>query len=216
MQIEIAFAYLSTGSVILPILIAAYKPVTLKSKSIRALLYLLLGSLVSDLTAFTLAKNGINTALLGNAYFLFQFLLIAYIFSVELPIKGIIRGTMVAFSMYFCINLFMIQGIFVFNTQSNSIGGLILVGLSLYYLFHVVRNLQAQNSYNSPMLWFTFAVLFYYGGTLLLFLLNNYLVVQDLGTHRLVWILHNFCNIVKNILFAIALWQNYRNPKQYL
>jgi len=66
------------------------------------------------------------------------------------------------------------------------------------------------------MFWVTFAVLCYYGGTLVLFLMNNLMLGKYLASHRMLWILHNICNILKNILLAIALWQSYRNLKPSL
>ena len=56
-------------------------------------------------------------------------------------------------------------------------------------------------------------MLTYYAGNLLLFLTNNYLTLGLEGSHQIMWVLHNLLNISKNMLFAIALWMNYRNKR---
>lgn len=212
MKIEFIFAYTSMGSVLLPLSLSVCQFHKLRG-SILYLFYLLIGSFLSDISSYLLSRSSVNTYWIANFFLLYQFLILLRIYFRELNQPRYLKSTAVVFMVYFLINAFFVQGFFVFNTHSNGLSGLILVTISLYYLFSLLRNLPDRDIYRIPMFWVSFAGLFYYGGTLILFLTNNFLVDKFLGAHRPVWILHNFCNIVKNLLFAIALWHNYRNLK---
>lgn len=215
MQIEILIAYVSMGSILIPFCLSIFQFHRLKG-TLLYLFYLLIGSLLSDATSYLLSRSAMNTNWISNSYLLYQFVILAFIFFMALNHSKLIKYTILLFLIFFVYNLLAVQGLFVFNTYSNSLAGLILVAVALYFLYHMLKDLPLEDIYRLPMFWISFAVLFYYGGTLILFLTNNFLVDRFIGSHRLVWILHNFCNIVKNLLFAIALWHNYRSLKQSL
>jgi len=215
MRIEFIFAYVSTGSVLIPLGLSVFQFYRLKG-GIVFLFYLLAASLLSDASSYLLGRNGMNTYPIANAYLLFQFIILAWMYFVEFNHSKLIKYIIFLFLIFFMINLVGIQGLYVFNTHSNSVAGLILLAISLYFFYNLLKNLPEENIYQLPMFWISFAVLFYYGGTLLIFLTNNFVIDKSLQSHRLVWILHNFCNIVKNLLFAIALWHNYRNLRHSL
>jgi len=215
MKIEFIFAYASMGSVLLPLSLSFFQFYKLKGSALY-LFYLLLGSFLLDVSSYFLNRSAVNTYWIGNIYFICQFLILMTIYFYELNQQRYLKFIAAIFTLYFLVNAVFIQGFFVFNTHSNSLSGLVLAAISLYFLFTLLKDLSEVNIYRIPMFWVSFGVLFYYGGTLILFLTSNFLVDKFLGAHRLVWILHNFCNIVKNLLFAIALWHNYRNLRPSL
>jgi len=215
MKIEIAIAYLSTASVILPFGLAIYQLKYLRN-NLRLILFLLAFSLLADVISYFLSRSAISTIWIANPYLLIQFSLLMMIYFIELQRPRFMIFIALAYIIYFIVSTFFIYGVFNFNTHANSIAGLILVGLSIYYLYHLLKELQVDNIAKVPMFWITFAVLCYYGGTLALFLVNNLMADNYPDSHRMLWIFHNICNILKNILLAIGLWQNYRNLKQSL
>ena len=215
MKIEIAIAYLSTASVILPFGLAIYQLKYLRN-NLRLILFLLAFSLLADVISYFLSRSAISTIWIANPYLLIQFSLLMMIYFIELQRPRFLIFIALAYIIYFIVSTFFIYGVFNFNTYANSISGLILVGLSIYYLYHLLKELQVDNIAKVPMFWITFAVLCYYGGTLALFLVNNLMADNYPDSHRMLWIFHNICNILKNILLAIGLWQNYRNLKQPL
>jgi hypothetical protein len=214
MKIEFFIAYASTASVIVPLVPAIYQARYLKTYS-KLILILLICSLLTDVLSYFLSREGITTNWIVNAYLLVQFSLLWMIYFKELskPRPFVLIATV--FITYF-FGSFFFNDFFNFNTHANSIAGLILVGIAIYHLYHLLNELPAANITNVPMFWVTFAVLCYYGGTLVLFLMNNLMLGKYLASHRMLWILHNICNILKNILLAIALWQSYRNLKPSL
>jgi len=215
MKIEITIAYLSTASVILPFGLAIYQLKYLRN-NLRLILILLLFSLLADGLSYFLSRRAINTNWIVNYYLLIQFSLFGMIYLIELKRPRFLMLIALVFVPYFVIGTMFFYGLFDFNTHANSIAGLILVGISIYYLYHLLKELQVDNIAKVPMFWITFAVLCYYGGTLALFLVNNLMADNYPDSHRMLWIFHNICNILKNILLAIGLWQNYRNLKQPL
>ncbi|MEK6783397.1 MAG: hypothetical protein AABY93_16970 [Bacteroidota bacterium] len=86
------------------------------------------------------------------------------------------------------------------------------MALSLYYLFTLLKELPTATIHRLPILWISFAALGYYGGNFFLFLFSNYLTKSIDGSLAILWVLHNILNVIKNILFAIGLWQAYHNP----
>ena len=215
MKIEFFIAYASTVSVIVPLALAIYQAKHLKSYS-RLILILLLFSLLADGLSYFLSRRAINTNWIVNYYLLIQFSLFGMIYLIELKRPRFLMLIALVFVPYFVIGTMFFYGLFDFNTHVNSIAGLILVGISIYYLYHLLKELQVDNIAKVPMFWISFAVLCYYGGTLVLFLLNNLTADNYPNSHRMYWTFHNICNILKNILLAVGLWQSYRNLKQSL
>ncbi len=64
-----------------------------------------------------------------------------------------------------------------------------------------------------PMFWLNTGVLTYFAGNLFLFAIRNYVIIAFNDNQTMYWSFHNFLNIGKNLLFAIALWQDLRKPK---
>ncbi len=215
MKMEFFIAYTSTVSVIVPLALAIYQAKHLKSYS-RLILILLLFSMMADGLAYFLSRSGINTNWLVNSYLLIQFYFLGMIYFIELKRPRFLMLIVVVFVIYFIISTIFFYELLDFNTQAHSIAGLILVGISIYYLYNLLKELQSDNIAKVPMFWISFAVLCYYGGTLVLFLLNNLMIYNYPNSYTIFWTFHNICNILKNILIAIALWQSYRNLKQSL
>jgi len=215
MKIEFVIAYLSTGSVFVPLGLGIYQIKSLNTYS-RSILLLLLCAMLADAISYFLSRRSISTNWIGNTYLLFQFNLFWIIYFNQLKKPRFLLLIALTFLIYFFVDITFFHSFFDFNTHANSIASLILVGIAVYYLYQLLNNLPAENITKMPMFWVSFAVLCYYGGTLVLFLMNNLMLGKYLASHRMLWILHNICNILKNILLAIALWQSYRNLKPSL
>src|SRR5579872_1980131 len=120
MRIEFVFAYISTFSVLIPLGLSVFQFRKLRD-GMRYLFYLLIGSCLADVAAYILSKNQINTYTIANAYLLYQFVILALIFSFEFNNSKLIKYTIITFFIFFVCNILAIQGILVFNTHSNSV-----------------------------------------------------------------------------------------------
>lgn len=214
MQPSFFIAYCSTGSVFIPLLIALMRWKRMWS-DLKSLCLILILSLVADLHSILFVKyyQNVNTYLIVNIYLVAQFSLLILIFKKHLQNPRTVNVILFLFIFFCIINISFFQGPWVFNSVSNVLAALILIGFCIFYLYRLLSDLPIVHIQHLPMLWITFAVLTYYAGNFFLFLVNNYLVSDVNGTHELMWILHNLLNITKNILFAVALWQSYRNVR---
>lgn len=90
-----------------------------------------------------------------------------------------------------------------------------MIFYSLIYLYDLFRDLPVERIQDMPMLWVIFGFLFYYGGTLFLFLANNIVLESNLESHRAIWVLHNILNVMKNVFLSIALWKQYKRTTSH-
>jgi hypothetical protein len=211
MQLEYAIGYVSLASVLIPIAI----PVFTKPKigpQLRLIVLILIFSLVADIGSLTIIHYGLNSLLVINMYMLVQFSLLVYIFYNQFRKARLVQIIYLFSLVLFIINILFFQGPWKLNSVSHALASLILITFSMYYLYQLLHNLPTVHIQKLPMLWICFAILAYYGGNFFLFLAGNYLSATP-AFQRSMWILHNLLNVIKNLLFAIALWQNYRNVK---
>ena len=212
MRPEFVIAYISIASVLIPLCISVVHGKTMPD-DLKPLRWILLISLTCDALAFFLVRYSINTHWIGNVYLICQFSILVWIFRKHFQSKKIADIFHVLFLVFCIINISFFQGPWLFNSVSNAVASLILIGFCIFYLYRLLNDLPIVHIQNFPMLWITFAILTYYGGNFFLFLVKNYLTYGDSGSHKMMWILHNLLNIAKNILFAVALWQSYRKVK---
>ena len=212
MQPEYLIAYGSFGSVLIPLTIAIIH-LRRMWNNLKPLLLILVCSFLADFVSFVFIRYSLNTYLIGNIFLIGQFSLLVLIFRDQLPNPRTTNIILVASILFCIVNLTLVQGPWVFNSFSNVVASLILIAFCIVYLYRLLNDLPIIHIQNLPMLWITFAVLTYYAGNFFLFLVKNYLTYGESSFHRVMWILHNLLNVTKNILFAIALWQNYRKVR---
>lgn len=214
MKPEFLIAHISIGSVLMPLGIAIAHGKSMPNE-FKPLYLSLIVSLTCDVMAFFLVRYSLNTHWIGNIYLGTQFSLLVFVFRKQFCEKRTVDLILVLFFIFFLVNISFFQGPFTFNSVSNVAASLVLIGFCLIYLYRLLNDLPIIHIQQLPMLWISFAVLTYYGGNFFLFLIKNYLTYGDAGPHKLMWILHNLLNIIKNILFAVALWQSYRQARQF-
>lgn len=211
MDIGLLVAHFSSSSTLIPFLIGISNLKVL-SRQLKWLLAICFSALIADSTALFLMINSVNNWPVLNLFSVVQITLFLIILDIDLKISWH-KYLLFLFVLFAAINLFFVQSINSFNSYSSYLGAVLLITLSLVYLFRLLRDLPTVDIYKFPPLWVVFAILTYYGGTLFLFLFNNYLLSINLVTHKSIWVLHNSLNILKNLFFALALWQHYRNVR---
>jgi hypothetical protein len=121
--------------------------------------------------------------------------------------------------------IFFLFSIFYFFTVKNntfdslpaSIESILIVTFSIFYLFDQMNKPQVIFIYQEPNFWFVVGFIIYFSGTLFLFIQASNLTKEVRDNF---WKINYFCNIIKNILFAIAfstkksknLQQAFENP----
>lgn len=209
MILLIAITLLSVASVLIPLAIALLQWKKM-SKQLSPLRWLLVASLLSDILMYITALTFRNSYPVGNAYLFIQFSILVYIFSFYYENKKIILTLYFVYIILYVVDIIFFESFLRFASNVNALSNLILIILSFHYLYNLLKEPPVVHILKLPMLWLIFAVLIYSGGTLFVFLANNYLLTNLNSSQNTMWILHNAFNIIKNILFAIALWKNYK------
>lgn len=205
---SIIFDHISAFSVIVPLSLVFFQ-LTKLSKTFKFILYLLISSVLADCISLILISNGINSWPVVNLYFIVQFIFLYLVFTQSIKSK-VLQLFFYTFIIFCLVNYSVIQSPLKFNSISSYSGALFMLVLALSYLYRLFWNLPVERVQDLPMLWIAFAVLIYFGGTLFLFLFNNYLIDNEPGTHQAIWVLHNMLNVSKNVFLSIALWKHYK------
>lgn len=208
-------AYVSIGSAGLPLVASASRFRSIEPEP-RNLAIIALASLLCDLTSLILGANGINSLVLANGFLLLQFSLLVRIFSYQYRNTRPLLVVYVCIVVVYVVNTAFFQGPWKLNSSFLAASSLVMIVLSLQYFYLLLSKLPTLHIHRLPMLWISFAVLFYYAGNFFQFLMSNYILAGDVSAARMLWILHNLLNILKNVLFMIAIWQSYRRMSSSL
>lgn len=209
----IYLAYFSALSVLIPLALGAMYWKCLSKPFIVLFILLIVGGL-TDIASFIFTINGINSWPIVNIYFIVQFTFLFGFIYLERK-SGNWKFPFVLLLCLSVYNYFLIQTPFIFNSYTAYGGALVMIFYSLIYLYDLFRDLPVERIQDMPMLWVIFGFLFYYGGTLFLFLANNIVLESNLESHRAIWVLHNILNVMKNVFLSIALWKQYKRTTSH-
>lgn len=203
------FEYLSFSSsiILLPFALINWKRLDGRMK---LLVWAICASVLSDTILLVLVNLRTNMWPVGNLFLLIHFSLLFLILSDgrKNPIWKVLFYGSIVFGV---INYFFLQTPSKFNSYTAYSTGMLIITLSLILLYEMMNDIPLQRIQTLPKLWLSFGVLLYYGGTLFIFLFNNYLS-EHLPQMRLsLWIVHNSINILKNVFFFATIWVNYKS-----
>ena len=91
----------------------------------------------------------------------------------------------------------------MFNTHARTAEAAIMIFLSTLLLYQFYQNEEDIFIDRSPLFWMNIAILTYFAGAFFSFILSSEILLGTLMS----WRLHNFSNILKNLIFGIALWR---------
>jgi hypothetical protein len=165
---------------------------------------------LADVTSLVLMNFSINTWPVINLFFIAQPVLFFLIINSER--KSIFLNTLIFLSLILALlNYALYQSPKTFNSYTSYLWGILIIISAVNFLYQLLAKMPVEKVQMLPLFWVAFGVLIYYGGTLFLFLFNNYLIANLPEDHQLIWILHNLLNITKNGFLFIALWMNYKS-----
>jgi hypothetical protein len=205
-------AYASSFSPLLPLVTIFFvKPLTKETKWLAGLLLI---AFVLDMSSLLLIKFEIPTFPLVNFYALIQLFFLLQIYDIAfLNNRKLCWLISAIFTVLFLINYGFIQSPFSFNSYSFTLAALILTIFALLYFKYLLERLPVNFIHRTPMVWINIGVLVYFSGNIFLFILNNFFTMGVEGNQRYMWILHNFLNVLQNLLFLIAVIQQMRTRK---
>lgn len=205
-QFAITLSYISILSVLIPIGVYLIYPSHEKISFLMSILIMV--SFAADLANELYIRSGHMGYVIMNIYFVVQFILLCLVYQNILQAKTKIIAAICLFMLFWLTNTLFIQGINEYQSYSRLLGGVILVIMSVICYYRMFRNPITDKKMNLLILWVNMGVLFYFFFNLYLFGMSNYILKNMLKEDAMiVWGFHNVNNIVKNILFAIGLFE---------
>lgn len=189
---------------------------TKQSQYIHLLGVLLVLSGVIDGISFVLIQLRINPNYSSNTYPIILFFSLSLIYyrlfsgrySKLLLIAGAGFTVMVAYEI-------VTEGASASTSMLPVVSSLIFIGYSILYFYRLLKDLPAQRLSSLPGFWINVSVLFYFSGTFILFLSFTYLIEKSRSNDTLMafWSIQNISNIIRNILYAIAIYTGSRQQE---
>ena len=174
------------------------------------MIYASVASIFFDATAYLFIIQNINTWPVGNLFIIVQFAILFFSLSryINILFLDCFFYGCVVFSL---ANYFFLQNAYIFNSYTAYVIGIFMITSALSLLYRLMVELPVERIDRLPEFWIAFAVLVYYGGTLFLFLFNNYLIDHLPKSHQAIWTLHNLLNVTKNVFLFAAIWTQCKN-----
>lgn len=202
------FISTSTYSVALPLVVGLLR---LKRLQIiqRYVLALIIFSILVELAAVLLGRLlHLRNLPLLHVFSVVQFTLLWLIFAQRLipPFsKKLFGGILGIFWIFAIVCAIWIDGIFNFNAHARSFGAILIIVFCLSYFYQRLRKLDLENLETDPLFWVATGSLIYFSGSLILFIISNYILANESMSFSM-WGVHGIFNTFNNLFFMIALW----------
>lgn len=148
----------------------------------------------------------------AHLYTLVQFSLVLWIYRELLERQTqtwVFPALLVMFLLFVLWNGLYLDRFRNFNPHARGIQAIILLPLILSYFYQLLRSMQIPRLEKEPLFWASSGFTIYFSGSLLIFLLSNYLLEAP-ETLRALYAVHSLLNILLNLLLAPALWIRHR------
>lgn len=200
--------YCSYFSVVLPLILFFNRRPVETQKALIVLSYLLIVAGLSDLTCFIMNRMGISNIVVVNAYFIIQFCLLSYMYSLILKNMDGLIGLFVSITLSFSFfNSLLNEPFTDFQSHSDGLQSLFLIVLAIICHIQMLKNPSRDVQFTSLVLWVNLGVLFYFSLNFYLFVSSYYIFTYESVRNAMItWGFHNFFNIAKNVLFAIGIY----------
>ncbi|MFM6976375.1 MAG: hypothetical protein ACKOW2_05975 [Sphingobacteriaceae bacterium] len=204
----IFLAYVSLGSIAVPLLLWLSKAkYNFKIPFLRAMLVLLLVTGGLDLIAYVLSKMGMSNIPVINIFFILQFYLLSYIYSIYLKKNIFIKVSVIVFSVLIIINALFIQPFNQMQSWSDGLQSVLLIFYGIICHKYLLRHLSADESKDYMLFWVNMAFMFYFSLNLYIFFTSNYLFNNETSDIVIiVWAFHNCFNVIKNVMLAVGIY----------
>lgn len=201
--------YLITFTVVIPIVIGSRGRV-FRDKQFLPVYGLLFLSLTIEMVNVILAFKNINTTLVFNMFSIAEFVLIWSFYKsfINQINKTIINSVVLyMFLAIAFIDLFFVNGFKRLNNITVSVESITLIIYSLISFYLIMNRMLFDKILEEPFFWINIAVLFYFSGSLFLFLFGNYLINQGNKAYMEMYKIHTFVNAVWYFFISIGFWK---------
>ncbi|MDH7463932.1 hypothetical protein QEG73_21700 [Chitinophagaceae bacterium 26-R-25] len=162
-----------------------------------------------------LLTNGISRETLLNIFTIVEFILFATFFYFTLQKKLIKNIILVISPIFLFFSIFYnFSAAASFDSIPVTIEGILIISLCICYFFEQLNQMNNEFIYSKAEFWAVAGIMLYLAGTFFLFVQAGQL---SHNTQRTFWVINLGCNVLKNIMFAVAFsinknnYQNLRN-----
>jgi hypothetical protein len=203
-DIYIYFSYLSSLSVLVPIIIGLFK-FSAFNKQLKALFAYLLLNLVNDFIGYLLFINNISTAFSFEIFAIIQGFIVVYIYSerFKFSFRTMLILQLIMLSLFLFIHFISPPSL----DFSNALVDLIICFFGVRYFTQIFINLQIPVLTNYYFFWINTAFLFYFGTTFLFSLFENFIRSGSETLAIFIWSIQLISNIIHNFLLSIGIWK---------
>jgi hypothetical protein len=192
----------------LPGIFLGMRRLRIMDKAMGLILIVMTVSFLSDIVMLLLAKFGHRNLPVAHVYGFAEGVILTQFFRIQIPkYNSFLAWVTLIFIVFYTMDSFFIEGIFKFNAFARSLEALLMIILSIIFFYFVYTEEHDIFIDKSPSFLSIVGILFYFSGAFFSFLLATDILSQSPSRFYGSWNLHNFCNLLKNIIFAIALWR---------
>lgn len=147
---------------------------------LRLLPYNLILTLLTELIGHYYQKRGINNVIIYNIYALIQFFFLAYFFSRVIPnktLQKLIWRISFIIPLLCILNLFFLQGPYVFNSYTFLLGSVEMILLGIIYFYQLFKSSANVILLKEPPFWISIGIIFFYTCSVTLVGSSNYIAL---------------------------------------
>jgi hypothetical protein len=173
----------------------------------KLLPYFLIITCLLELFAWRMVGKGFNTAIYYNFYSVLTFVYYWFIIFQLLRsgwVKRILIICMIVYPIAVLLNLLLLQGFFVFNTLTYSIGALISIIFCVYFFYELFRIPHSINLKKYPGFWIVTGIFFFNACALPFVGLANYIAQFSFVLINNLQFILRFLSVLLYVLFSIA------------
>ena len=197
---------------LLPVAIAVYRRKYIKNE-LRAISYYLAFAFFSQWVAIISVYFIKNNLPYLHFYTVVEFGLISWFYKEYLGSfinKNIIYAIVVTFTALAILNVIFVQSAYEYNSYPRGLECLFVVFYAITAYYKTIKSLEIISIEKSPLFWINAGFLFYFAGSLFLFVLGNLILTQDLHLSMLSWAIHACLLGLMYIFISVGLWHSPR------
>ena len=205
-------AVLSVYSTILPILAFLIFFKKIRGWHLWVIFLYCLYSFANDFMILDKVEKGLSIKTQLYIFTVIEYVVFAFFLGSILEHKTI-KKILVFISLsfvVFCIYQILAGTTKVFDSLQTSIGSIVLIAFCIVYLYEQINKPQLSFIYSTPQFWMVMAILIFLAGTFFLFVFAANLPKQEADKY---WVINHLSNILKNILFSVAILVYGKKPK---
>ncbi|WP_337040375.1 hypothetical protein [Emticicia sp. 17c] len=198
---------------LLPIVVVIYRRKYLKKELIAIGVYMAF-TIFSQVVAIVGSKIFKNNLPYLHFYTIVDFGLISWFYKEYLGTflnPKIIYANFLFFTLLAVLNVVLkVQSIYEYNSYPRGLECIFVVFYAIVAYYKTIKSLEIISIEKSPLFWINAGFLFYFAGSLFLFVLGNLILKQDVHLSMLSWAIHACLWALMYIFIAIGLWHSPR------